>query len=227
MVAIKHKLLGHLGLEHAARAAAGERSGGVTVGFRSAAWIVSLVVFAALAIVWEILSFVYTVEAQPGEPMVAGWGTLFTRTSAQPVRLLAGRIGRARGRRWRGAQLSRGAALGHLAFARDALLGWRAASCSAAFLASRLALRFPGRPGAAGSFNCPTQFLRALPLLAMVPLFQLWFGTYFFGQVLFVSYGVGVIVFAGVVNAVRNVPQIYHRQRPGRSAPRDPSSTEP
>ena len=55
----------------------------------------------------------------------------------------------------------------------------------------------------------PTQFLRALPLLAMVPLFQLWFGTYFFGQVLFVAYGVGVIVFAGVVNAVRNVPQIY------------------
>ena len=58
----------------------------------------------------------------------------------------------------------------------------------------------------------PTQFLRALPLLAMVPLFQLWFGTYFFGQVLFVAYGVGVIVFAGVVNAVRNVPQII-RQR--------------
>ena len=55
----------------------------------------------------------------------------------------------------------------------------------------------------------PTQFLRALPLLAMVPLFQLWFGTYFFGQVLFVAYGVGMIVFAGVVNAVRNVPQIY------------------
>ena len=27
--------------------------------------------------------------------------------------------------------------------------------------------------------------------------FQLWFGTYFFGQVLFVAYGVGVIVFAG------------------------------
>ena len=42
--------------------------------------LVSLSVFAALAIVWEILSLVYTMEAQPGEPMVAGWGTLFTRT---------------------------------------------------------------------------------------------------------------------------------------------------
>ena len=43
----------------------------------------------------------------------------------------------------------------------------------------------------------------------MVPLFQLWFGTYFVGKVIFVAYGVGVIFFAGTVNAVRNVPQIY------------------
>jgi sulfonate transport system permease protein len=43
----------------------------------------------------------------------------------------------------------------------------------------------------------------------MVPLFQLWFGSTFLGQSLFAAYGVGVIVFAGTVNAVRNVPQIY------------------
>ena len=52
-------------------------------------------VFLALIVLWEILSFVYTVEAQPGEPMVAGWGTLFTRTLLEPLRLLAGRIRRA------------------------------------------------------------------------------------------------------------------------------------
>jgi sulfonate transport system permease protein len=40
-------------------------------------------------------------------------------------------------------------------------------------------------------------------------LFQLWFGATFLGQSLFAAYGVGVIVFAGTVNAVRNVPQIY------------------
>ena len=32
-------------------------------------------------------------------------------------------------------------------------------------------------------FDLPVQFLRTLPLLAMVPLFQLWFGTYFIGKV--------------------------------------------
>jgi sulfonate transport system permease protein len=43
----------------------------------------------------------------------------------------------------------------------------------------------------------------------MIPLFQLWFGTTFVGEVLFVAYGICVIVFAGTVNAVRNVPRIY------------------
>ena len=62
--------------------------------------------------------------------------------------------------------------------------------------------------------DLPVQFLRTLPLLAMVPLFQLWFGTDFFGEVLFVAYGIGVIVFAGTVNAVRNVPADLSRQRP-------------
>ncbi len=57
--------------------------------------------------------------------------------------------------------------------------------------------------------DLPVQFLRTLPLLAMVPLFQLWFGIDFAGKVIFVAYGVGVIFVAGVVNAVKNVPQIY------------------
>ena len=57
--------------------------------------------------------------------------------------------------------------------------------------------------------DLPVQFVRTLPLLAMVPLFQLWFGIYFMGKVAFVAYGVGVIFFAGTVNAVKNVPQIY------------------
>ena len=56
------------------------RSSGMTAASDRRGWMVSLAVFAALALVWEILSWVYTVEAQPGEPMVAGWGTLFTRT---------------------------------------------------------------------------------------------------------------------------------------------------
>ncbi len=57
--------------------------------------------------------------------------------------------------------------------------------------------------------DLPVQLLRTLPLLAMVPLFQLWFGTYFVGKVAFVAYGVGVLFVAGTINAVKNIPPIY------------------
>jgi sulfonate transport system permease protein len=46
-------------------------------------------------------------------------------------------------------------------------------------------------------------------MLALLPLFQVWFGLSFMGEVAFVSYGVAVIFFAAVVNAVGNVPRVY------------------
>ena len=161
-----------------------------------------------LLIVWQILSCVYTAEAQPGEPMVAGWGTLFTSTLLSLSDYWQGGFGVP--------AVADGAPRTYLA----ALLSILSHSpATIARLASGLALGGAARPCARPRrvlvaveprlVDLPTQFLRTLPLLAMVPLFQLWFGTYFFGQVLFVAYGIGVIVFAGIVNAVRNVPQIY------------------
>jgi sulfonate transport system permease protein len=170
--------------------------------------LVSLSVFAALAIGWEILASVYTVEAQPGEPMVAGWGTLFTHTLLSLSDYWQGGFGvpavaDGAARSYPAALLSIVShSLATLArLASGLLLG--------GVLGLALGLAVSWSPWSRRLVQLPTQFLRALPLLAMVPLFQLWFGTYFFGQVLFVSYGVGMIVFAGVVNAVRNVPQIY------------------
>ncbi|HEY1885915.1 MAG TPA: ABC transporter permease subunit [Roseiarcus sp.] len=170
--------------------------------------LVSLSVFAGLAIVWEILSFVYTVEAQPGEPMVAGWGTLFTRTLLSLSDYWQGGFGVPAVAD--GAARSYPAALLSIIFHSLATLARLASGLLlGSVLGLALGLAVSWSPWSRRLVQLPTQFLRALPLLAMVPLFQLWFGTYFFGQVLFVSYGVGMIVFAGVVNAVRNVPQIY------------------
>jgi sulfonate transport system permease protein len=170
--------------------------------------LVSLSVFLGLAILWEILSFVYTVEAQPGEPMVAGWGTLFTRTLLSLSDYWQGGFGVPAVAD--GAARSYPAALLSIIFHSLATLARLASGLLlGGLLGLALGLAVSWSPWSRRLVQLPTQFLRALPLLAMVPLFQLWFGTYFFGQVLFVSYGVGVIVFAGVVNAVRNVPHIY------------------
>ena len=170
--------------------------------------LVSFSVFAALAIVWEILSLVYTAEAQPGEPMVAGWGTLLTRTFLSLSDYWQGGFGvpavaDGAARSYPAALLS---VISHSLATLARLLS---GLLLGGVLGLALGLAVSWSPWSRRLVQLPTQFLRALPLLAMVPLFQLWFGTYFFGQVLFVSYGVGVIVVAGVVNAVRNVPQIY------------------
>jgi sulfonate transport system permease protein len=55
----------------------------------------------------------------------------------------------------------------------------------------------------------PGQVARTFPLLALIPLFQLWFGLTFAGMMLFVAYAVGVILFTGTVNAVGNIPPVY------------------
>jgi sulfonate transport system permease protein len=179
----------------------------VTTRARRDRWI-SVMVFAALAGIWQTLSVVYTAEAQPGEPMIAGWQVLFTKTFLTLSDYWQGGLGVS--------AVADGAERSYLA----ALLSILSHSIDTIGRLS-LGLTLGGAVGlllglavswsrwTRRLFDWPLQFLRTLPLLAMVPLFQLWFGTYFFGEVLFVAYGIAVIVFAGTVNAVRNVPPIY------------------
>ena len=57
--------------------------------------------------------------------------------------------------------------------------------------------------------STPLHILRLFPLLAMVPLFQFWFGANNVAAVTFVTYGVGVVFFASTINGVSNVPKRY------------------
>ena len=170
-------------------------------------WI-SLGVLAAIAPLWQALSILFPGEAAPGEPMIAGWQVMFTKTLLSMADYWQGGLGVP--------SVAEGAPRTYLAailFAAEPFVRYD----RPARLRPRARRR--RRPGARPRgfvvawsrrlVDLPVQFLRTLPLLAMVPLFQLWFGTYFIGKVLFVAYGIGVIVFAGTVNAVRNVPQIY------------------
>lgn len=58
-------------------------------------------------------------------------------------------------------------------------------------------------------FTLPGHFARMLPLLAMVPLFSLWFGNTEYGSVLFVAFTAFALVFAITLNAIGNVASYY------------------
>ena len=55
----------------------------------------------------------------------------------------------------------------------------------------------------------PLNFLRMLPLLAAIPLFQFWLGANTRGTTSFIAFGVWVVLVVGTINAVRNVPDRY------------------
>jgi sulfonate transport system permease protein len=60
-------------------------------------------------------------------------------------------------------------------------------------------------------FVLPANFARMLPLLAMVPLFDFWFGATEHGSILFIAFTAFVTVFAIGISAIGNVPPHYAR----------------
>jgi sulfonate transport system permease protein len=169
---------------------------------------VSILVLIAMAAIWQLLSMTYTAEAVPGEPMIPGWQVVFTRTLISLADYWQGGLGVK--------SVAEGAPPSYLAAllavvsnSFDTIVRLYVGLLLGGIVGSLLGLAVSWSRWSRRAIALPLQFVRSLPLLAMVPLFQLWFGTYFIGKVAFVAYGVGVIFFAGVVNAVKNVPQIY------------------
>jgi sulfonate transport system permease protein len=169
---------------------------------------VSLAVLFGMAVAWQALSMIYRAEALPGEPMVPGWQIVFTRTLISLSDY------------WRGGLGVKAVADGGEPSAIGGVLSILDASLDTIvrlYTGLAIGALFGGACGLAVSWSnwsrrlvaLPLHLVRTLPLLAMVPLFQLWFGTYFVGKIIFIAYGVGVIFFVGVANAVRNVPEIY------------------
>jgi sulfonate transport system permease protein len=169
---------------------------------------VGAVVLLGLAALWQVLSTVFTLEAVPGEPMVPGWQIVFTRTLISLSDYWNGGFGVqavAEG----GPRTYLGALLAVISNSWDTGLRLYTGLAVGAVVGTLLGLAISWSPWTRRLVEVPAQFLRTFPLLAMIPLFELWFGTYFLGMATFVAYGSGVIFFAGVVNAVKNVPQVY------------------
>jgi sulfonate transport system permease protein len=168
----------------------------------------SLLVLGGMAGFWQILSMIFRAEALPGEPMVPGWQVLVTKTFLSLSDYWQGGLGvESVASGGRPSYLA--SFLAVISNSLDTVIRLYTGLFLGAVIGTLLGLAVSWSGWTRRIVELPAQFLRTMPLLAMVPLFQLWFGTYFIGKVAFVAYGVSVIFFAGVVNAVKNVPQIY------------------
>lgn len=169
---------------------------------------VSVAVFLTLIVLWELLSKIYTAEIVPGAPLIPGWEVLFTNTFLSMSDYWSGAFGIAS--TGQGAERNYLAAfLSVVSHSADTLVRLYVGLLVGAVIGTLLGLAISWSSWTRRIVDLPVQLLRTLPLLAMVPLFQLWFGTNFEGKVAFIGYGVGVLFVAGTINAVKNVPQIY------------------
>jgi sulfonate transport system permease protein len=168
----------------------------------------AVTVVVALVVAWEIASLISTSEVKPGHPFVPGWEFIARHTLVGLSDYWPGGWGVeavADG----GPRTFLGSVYAMLYQSSQTL--WRLAVGFAlgAAIGSVVALLISASRWARRIFSLPAQIIRPFPLLAIIPLFQLWFGTATVGAVLFIALAVGIIFFTGVLNAVGNVPGIF------------------
>lgn len=169
---------------------------------------ISLLTLLALLLIWQTAGYMSPTSALRGSPLVPPLEFIFGHSllamsdywhyeAWAPVPSLGGE------RTWRGAFL----ALGY----HSALTLWRlvAGFVIGAVVGTSLGLLVARSPLAKALFALPLHLLRMIPLLATIPLFQFWFGATNMSAIIFVAYGVGVVYFAGTINAVSNIPPRY------------------
>ncbi|CAN7639662.1 ABC transporter permease [Brucella pseudogrignonensis] len=170
--------------------------------------LVAISVFMALILGWQLLSYAFPQEIVPGVPMVPGWQIVFTTTLKSLSLYWPGG--------WGFGSVAAGEEQSYF-YAFLAIVYHSGATflrLSVGFICGGLVglilgLAISWSPWGRRLVNLPIQFMRVLPLLALIPLFQIWFGLSFVGEATFVAYAVGAIVFAAVVNAVGNVQPVF------------------
>jgi sulfonate transport system permease protein len=168
----------------------------------------SITVLLVLIFGWELLSRIVTAKGSYGEPLVPGWGYLLGNSLLRMSDYWDGGFGIPAPSQ--GGPATYAAAL--LALGAASLVTFERVFFGIAFgTLSGVGLGFlVATSDASRRLIAPTvHIVRMTPFLAMIPLFNLWFGANTSGIILFVAYGVAVIMFIGTVNAVRNVPRVY------------------
>jgi sulfonate transport system permease protein len=164
-----------------------------------------LVVFG-LAGIWQILSYFFPNE-EPS-PLVPGWDWIFTRALPEIANYGGEGFGLPVGEG--GVRGTYGGAFRAIAeHSADTWARVLAGLTVGAVGGTGLALAISWSRWARGFLALPAHVMRTLPLLALIPLFQLWFGVNFVAVLIFIAYGTGVVFFVGALNAVGNVAPIY------------------
>jgi sulfonate transport system permease protein len=175
---------------------------------RLSSWQGGIISLLVLAIGWQLLSMVVTTKGSYDEPLIPGWGYLIGNSLLRMSDYWGGGFGVPAPSE--GGQPTYAAAF--LALASASLITFERVFAGIFFGAvSGIGLGLlVATSTIARRLIAPTvHIIRMTPFLAMIPLFNLWFGANTFGIILFVAYGVAVIMFIGTVNAVRNVPKVY------------------
>lgn len=174
-------------------------------------WLVSAAVSLALVGFWQLLSYLFPTsgaEAGTGSPLIPGWEWIVLR--AFPAIANYGGAGVGLGASEGGPAGTYAGAIA--AIAHHSLVTWGrllvGLACGAV-VGAGVGIAISWLPIARIALALPAHVLKTLPLLAMIPLFQVWFGVSESAIIIFVAYGVGVVVFSGTINAIANVPPVY------------------
>jgi sulfonate transport system permease protein len=165
-------------------------------------------VIVVLIVGWEVASLISTSEVKPGHPFVPGWEFIAGNTLVGLSDYWPGGLG-VQAVADGGPHTFLGSVYAMVYHSVITLLRLAAGFAIGAIVGSLVALTVSASKWARRILSLPAQIIRPFPLLAIIPLFQLWFGTASLGAILFVAMAVGVIFFTGVLNAVGNVPGIY------------------
>ena len=169
---------------------------------------VSLLTVAILLTIWEIVSHSVPKSPLQDAPIVPPWEYVFGKAF----------VGLSDYWKWDvlapvpergGAQTILGATLALTLHTSITLFRVVAGMLIGCIIGTGLGLMISCSRRVSASASLPLHFLRMTPLLAMIPLFQFWFGATNLTAIIYVAYGVGVAFLAGTINAVSNVPSVY------------------
>ena len=181
--------------------------------------LVSVGVVVALAALWQLASILIPYESVPGEPMVPGWQIVVTRTFLDLADYWQGGLGVPSVSQG-GPRTYAGAALAVLGNSWDTSLRLFAGLTLGAFVGLISGLAVSWSKWSRRFVALPGQVLRTFPMMALIPMFQLWFGATYLGMMLFVAFAVGVIFFTGHGERRRQRLRHLRRLRPhARSEP--------